>query len=378
VVHVTTTAEFTRLILWSDLRRLAAITDQTVACADGPEVAGLRHDGVRVLTIPIRRKLAPIADLRAIVALWRVLRRERFDLLHSYVPKGGLVGQIAGWLAGVPRRVHTWHGLLYAPTMPAWQRVVLPITDRIINRLAHRVLFISEADREAALGRRLCRPDRSRLVGTGVDLARFAPDAVPPGTRARVRRELGIPPDAFLVLTVGRYVADKGFRELAEAAAMLARADVAAHFVWIAPVFEGEQGVLPDALAQRADTVGSITRLGMQDDVRPFYAAADVLALPSYREGVPKVLIEAAAMGLPIVASDIPGCRQVIRSDDTGLLVPPADARALADALMGVRTNPDQARRRAEAARRDAVDRFDDAGPVERIQAVYRELLPGS
>ncbi|HEX9631364.1 MAG TPA: glycosyltransferase, partial [Gemmatimonadales bacterium] len=191
-------------------------------------------------------------------------------------------------------------------------------------------------------------------------------------------RELGIPPDAFLVLTVGRYVADKGFRELAEAAAMLARADVAAHFVWIAPVFEGEQGVLPDALAQRADTVGSITRLGMQDDVRPFYAAADVLALPSYREGVPKVLIEAAAMGLPIVASDIPGCRQVIRSDDTGLLVPPADARALADALMGVRTNPDQARRRAEAARRDAVDRFDDAGPVERIQAVYRELLPGS
>lgn len=376
-LHVCTVAEFFRHIVLSDLRFLRERMDVTLACADGPAVASLRAEGFRVVTFPIRRKLTPVADLRAITALTRVLRRERVDLLHSYVPKGGLVGQVAGTLARVPRRIQTWQGILHAPSMPRWQRIVLPATDRLINRLAHRVIYVSHGDLTFSIENGLCDPAKARFTGSGIDVERYDPAALPAEAGRQVRERLGIPPDAFVALSVGRFVADKGFRELADAAARLVARHDDLWFIWIAPVLAGEDGVLPDALARRPDLRGRVLKLPAQDDVRPYYRAADVFVHPSYREGVPKVLMEAAAMGLPIAASDIPGCREVLTDGDTGLLFPPRNVDRLTAALEEVYAGRAAARRRADAARRDVRQRFDQRALAERIGAVYEELGVG-
>jgi glycosyltransferase involved in cell wall biosynthesis len=375
VVHVTTTPDFVRHIMIHDLRRLRPRTDATVVCADGMALADVQKEGFRVVTIPIQRKLSPVADLRTLVRLYRLLRRERPDLVHTYVPKGGLLGQMAAWLARIPHRIHSCRGLLYTPDLASWRRALLRSTDRLTNRLAQRTIYISRADRDFSVRERLCPERRARYTGSGVDLAHFDPAALPAETRTVVRHELGIPDSARLALTVGRFVVDKGYRELAEAASAVANRRPECRFLWVAPVLAGEEGALPDDFIAARGLSAVVTRLLLQHDVRRLYAASDLLVHPSYREGVPRVLMEAAAMGLPIIASDIPGCREVVDHGSSGLLVPPRSAESIASAIEALLADGAAAARMALAARRTVERRFDQDQLTERIWGVYRELL---
>jgi glycosyltransferase involved in cell wall biosynthesis len=374
-VHVTTTAEFVRHILIHDLRRLRSRTEPTVVSAPGADLDGVRQEGIQVRTIPIRRKISPYGDLAAIWALLRLLWREPVDILHSYVPKGGLVGQLAGFVARVPARIHSCRGLLYTNDLPGWRRRLYRATDRLTNGLAHRTIFISRADRDLAVHEGLCQAGKARHTGSGIDLTHFDPAVLPGDTRARVREELGIPADSRVLLTVGRFVIDKGYRELGAAAKALSaeRADVRS--VWVAPVFADEEDALPGGFIDSLGLAGRVIRLPLQRDIRRLYLAADLLVHPSYREGVPRVLMEAAAMGLAIVASDIPGCREVLRTDDLGFLVAPRDADALLQGLRLALAHPEQAVERARRARAFVRSELDADRVAERIWDVYQEVL---
>jgi glycosyltransferase involved in cell wall biosynthesis len=329
------------------------------------------------MTIPIRRKLSPWADLRAIWRLWRILRRESFDIVHSWVPKGGLVGQLAGALAGVGARVHSCRGLLYTPTMPRWRRQLFRATDRLTYALAQRTLFNSGADRDHAVADGLVAAARAINSGSGIDLLHFTPSSASEQGAAALRSRLGIDADSPIVLTVGRFVEDKGYRELIDAAAELHRARPALRFVWVAPVVTGESGTLGDADIHAAGLGGIVHRVTHQDDVRPFYAMATVLAHATHREGVPRVLMEAAAMRVPIVATDIPGCREVVRNEETALLVPPHSARELARAIGRALDDPAASAERATRAEHDVRARFSQDAHAERIWATYQDLLVG-
>lgn len=375
VAHVTTTPEFVRHILIHDLRRLNARTEAVVFSAPGEGLDVLGAEGIPAHTIPIRRKITPLQDLRAIWTLVRRLRREPADLLHSYVPKGGLVGQLAGVLARVPARVHSCRGLLYTDDLAGWRRRLYRFTDRLTNRLAHRTIYISRADHDLSVREGLCDPRKARYTGSGIDLRHFDRGALPPDTRRRVRDELGVAADAPLVLTVGRYVVDKGYRELADAAVALRAERPDARFVWVAPVLTGEEGALPDAFIADRGLAEVVARLHIQQDVRRLYVAADLLVHPTYREGVPRVLMEAAAMGLPIVATGIPGCREVLRSEASGYLVPARDARALGDAILRALANPVETASRAARAQAEVREVQDTDRVAERILDVYAELL---
>jgi glycosyltransferase involved in cell wall biosynthesis len=377
VAHVTTTPEFVKHILIHDLRRLSGRTEATVICTDGPDLAEVRAEGIRVIPVPIERKITPTADLVALFRLVRLLRRERFDLVHTYVPKGGFLGQLAAALARAPARIHSCRGLLYTPTMPAWRRRLFRLTDRLTNALAHRTIFISRADRDFSVSSGLCSAAKARLTGSGIDLTHFDPARLPADTRAATRQELGLRSDAPVVLTVGRFVADKGYLELADAAASVRREHPEVRFVWVAPVLAGEEGALPEAFLESRGLAGTVLRLPMQRDVRRLYLAADLLAHPSHREGVPRVLMEAAAMGLPIIASDIPGCREVVTNGRTARLVPVRDSGALARAIGAALADPVETSALARLARISASECFDQDALTERIGAVYRELLKG-
>jgi glycosyltransferase involved in cell wall biosynthesis len=375
VVHVTTTPEFVRHILIHDLRRLQARTDATVVSAQGPDVDVVSREGFRMHTVPIRRKISPLADVAAIAALVRLLRREPVDLLHSYVPKGGLVGQVAGVLGRVPARVHSCRGLLYTDHLPAWRRWLYRFTDRLTNGLAHRTIYVSRADRDFSVRERLCNPRKARYTASGIDLKHFDVGALPSDTRARVREALDIPEGDPLLLSVGRFVIDKGYRELGAAAKALRAERPDAWFVWVAPVLVDEEGALPDSFVAELGLGGAVQRLPIQEDIRHLYVAADVLVHPTYREGVPRVLMEAAAMGLPIVASDIPGCREVVRAQDAGLLVRPRDPGALLDGLRQALADPAARAARAARARAFVREELDADRVAERIWQVYEEVL---
>jgi glycosyltransferase involved in cell wall biosynthesis len=374
VAYVTTVPEFARLILLHDLVRLRDRVEATVICAEGTGIEELRAAGVRVLTIPIRRKLSPLADLHAVWRLWRLLRRERFDVLHSWVPKGGLVGQLAGAMAGVAVRLHSCRGLLYTPEMSSWRRRLFRLTDRLTYALAHRTLFNSGADRDYVVGERLITPDRARYTGSGIDLAHFTRTSALEAEALVLRARLGLSADAPVVLTVGRFVVDKGYRELLEAARAIHTARPDLRFVWVAPTVTGESDTLSDRDIAAAGLAAIVHRVPHQDDVRPYYAMASVLAHATYREGVPRVVMEAAAMGVPIVATDIPGCREVIRAEETGLLVPDHDATALAEAILRTIGDPAATAERASGAERDVRARFSQDAHARRIWDAYDEL----
>ena len=377
VAHFTVPPEFVEKIMLDDLVRLRDREDATVICAPGPAVDAVRAAGFRVLTVAAHRKITPLQDIASLWELWKLLRRERFDLLHSYGPKGGLLGQLAAALARVPRRVHAWHGLLYMPGMRAWRRRLFRTTDRVTNGLAHRTIYISAADREFSVREGLCAPDTTRYTGSGIDLARYSLAAVPPGTREAVRARLGVGPDDVLVLTVGRFVADKGYRELAAAATALRGDHPRLRYVWAAPTLIGEDGVLPDSLPADHGIADIVTHLAYMAEVTELYASADLLVHPSYREGVPCALMEAAAMGVPVLATDIPGCREVVRHGETALLFAPRDPDALAAAVRAAIGDPAATRARAAAAERDVRARFDRNVLGDRIWAVHDELLAG-
>ncbi|WP_284351917.1 glycosyltransferase [Roseisolibacter agri] len=377
VAHVVPAADFVRHILIHDLRRMRDRVDSIVICSPGAALDDIRAEGFTVLEIPIARKIAPGTDVVSLARLVRALRAARVDLVHSYTPKGGLLGQLAARLAGVRRRIHSCRGLLYTPGMSPSLRRLLRATDRVTFAAADRSLFLSGADLAHVVETGLCAHDRATLTGSGIDLTAFDPAALPAGTREAVRAELGIPPDAPLVLTVGRYVADKGYRELADAAARVLATHPDVHFVWIAPAMDGEAGVLPDALHAEPPLRGRVHRLPLRHDVARFYVAADLLAHPSHREGVPRVVMEAAAMGLPIVASDIPGCREVVRDGETARLVPVGDAAAWAAALRDALDDPAGTAARAAAARADVRARFDQDALTRRILAAYDSVLAG-
>jgi len=376
IAHIAAAPEFVTHIMIHDLRRLRGTTEPTVICSDGPGLEQVRAEGFQVVTLPLRRKMAPLADLVAVWRLWRLLSRERFDLVHTYTPKAGLLGQLAAYLAGIPNRVHSCRGLLYVAGLTRLRKTLFRLTDRLTWSLAARTIFVSRADQEYAVREGLCDSSRTRCTGSGVDLRYFAPHE----SRMRVsaRRDLGLSADHFVFLTIGRFVGDKGYRELAEAAAVLWREDPRVRFVWLAPVMGNEEDVLPDSLRADWGLTDVVIQLPYRSDPRPLYAAADALVHPSYREGVPRVVMEAAAMGLPIVASDIPGCREVITPGVTGLLFRPGDSQALLRALRAMMQDPHGARTRAHAARDLIRRRFDQDSLTDRIWSVYKELVGSS
>lgn len=378
VAYVTAVADTVRLILMHDLLRLKDRVDATVICADGPGVDVIRGQGITVITIPIRRKLSVFADAKAVYCLWRILRVQRFDLLHSWAPKGGLIGQLAAVLAGVPARLHACRGLVYWPGMPQWRRRLYRFTDRVTNSLAHRTLFNSRADRDYAVAEGLCVSRKACFTGSGIDIGFFNRAEVRADEVERVRGGLGIPPGDPLILTVGRFVADKGYRELLKAAHVVHRTWPGARFVWLAPILQGEDSTMKSDCIAEAGLESVIARIDEVADPRRFYAAAAVLVHPSHREGVPRVLLEAAAMGLPIVASNIAGCREVVSHGRTALLFAPGDADAIVDAIHAVLRDPAAAATRARVARRDVLSRFDQDAHSAKIWLTYVELIRGT
>jgi len=310
--------------------------DVTVLCPerrkDEWEVA--RPHEVPIIEVPMEREIAPIQDLVSFWRLWRIMRVLRPTLTNVGTPKAGLLGGLSAWLNRVPCRFYTLHGLRFETTK-GLRRKLLIYAERLACRLAHRVVCVSQSVREKAIASGLTNQERTVVFGAGscngVDASRFAATPEMMRRAADLRRQLGIPVPAPVVLFVGRLTCDKGIPELMKAFLHLSSQFPELRLLLVGCFEDGDP--LPVETRKSLETHSRVIFAGAARDTAPYYAMADVLVLPSHREGLPTVVLEAQAAGKPVVGASATGIVDLVTEGETGLLFPVGDVTALAKAL---------------------------------------------
>lgn len=378
VAHLTTVASSLRYLLLPQLRAVRDLPGGTAIgiSAPGDDVGFLESDGITHVALgSSTRSMNPLADVRAAWELWQTLRRERIDVLHTHNPKPGLYGRVLGRLAGVPIVVNTTHGVYVGEHHAPWQRFLVLALEAVAARFSHAELIQNPEDVELLVSKRVNVRSRTRLLGNGIDLDRFRPGGVPEEVRRERRAELGAGPGTVVVGMVGRLVVEKGFRELFEAARELrARFPDGRYVVAAIGPDDPEKADAITPAEMRAAERDGVVFLGHRHDVEALYSAMDLFVLPSYREGFPRAAMEAAASGLPIVATDVRGCRQVVDHDVTGLLVPVRDGAALAEAIVALGEDADRREAMGKAAVERAQEQFDERQVVRIVLDTYRQV----
>ncbi len=327
--------------------------------------------------VPIARRITPLRDLRSVRTLAGILRQQRYDLVHAHTPKGGLIGMTAAARAGTPARIYTVHGLA-SETERGLKRRLIETAERVSCRLAHRVLAVSPSLRTLLTARRICPDEKVTILESGsacgIDLERFRRTPELCAAASGLRVELGIPADARVVGFVGRLVPDKGIHTLVRAFATLAKR---AEDLWLLVVgdFEPHRGPLDEDTLKTLANHPHIARLPFTEQIERCYAAMDVLALPTRREGLGMVLLEAGALGLPVVATRVTGCVDAVIDGQTGLLVPPEDPVALAEAIERLLDDRELARRLGASARARVEREFSQSRLIRAHLELYRQLL---
>lgn len=375
VAHITTIDLSLRYLLLNQMRYLQSRGyEVTGISAPGPDVPALEAAGIRHLAVPMTRRMTPLADLRALLQLVSLLRRERFDIIHTHNPKPGLIGQIAARLAGVPIVVNTIHGLYFHEQSPWLRRTVFSSLEHLAAMCSDRILSQSREDVDTLLALRVCRPDVIRHLGNGIDISRFLPGTVPMEVVARERAALNLG-DGPVVGFVGRLVAEKGLPELLEAAAIVRARVPSVRFLIVGPADDKKADALSPESASTYGVADICRFVGMRNDMPLMFALMNVFALPSHREGVPRSPMEASAMGVPSVVTDVRGCREVVEHERTGLIVPVKNPQALAQGILRMLEQPEDARRWGRAARDLAETRFDERRIFEVVAEEYDRLV---
>ena len=331
-----------------------------------------RGSGVTFVPLAIPRRIAIAGDIRALVGLWRLFRRERFDLVQSITPKAGLLAMVAAWAAGAPVRVHWFVGQVWA-TKRGVARWILKTLDRVTAGCSTHLLADSVSQRAFLVAERVAPEGQITVLGhgsvCGVDIERFHPDAT---ARTRIRAQYGIPADAVVSLYLGRLNREKGLPELAEAAARAGRRCARLHLLIVGP----DEGEMRESLEHTlAEMASRVTFVGFTPHPEAFMAAADIFLLPSHREGFGATVIEAAACGTPTIGTRIYGLTDAVADGETGMLVSVRDSTALADAI--IRLVEDDRLRVAmgDAARRRVERCFTQAHLTTAAAAYYDRLL---
>jgi glycosyltransferase involved in cell wall biosynthesis len=348
--------------------RSVPLTTEEAALTKG-DLKLLSQAGMKVFEVPtLVREARPILDVWALVALWRLLCRERPAIVHTHTSKAGAVGRLAAWLARVPVVIHTPHGHIFYGYYGTVASAIIRLLERLLAKITDRIVTLTDRGAQEHVRYGIAGAEKFATIHSGIDLAHFRSVQVDPAVK---RKELGLPPEGLIVGTVGRLVPIKGLEWLLKAASR-----VLAEFPQACFVIIGDGPMLGE-LMQLTSKLGIGLRMvfvGAREDVPECLAALDLFVLPSLNEGMGRVLLEAMAVGCPVVATRVGGIPDIVADGTTGLLVPPRDDRALAEAILTLLR--DRSRRAAygEAARRHVDGRFDVETMVRNIERLYDEV----
>ena len=336
-----------------------------------PELETIRErEGVRTIAVPMERHISLWRDIKALIKMIGVMRRERPDIVHSITPKAGLVSMMAAWLARVPVRMHTYTGLVF-PTSTGMKQRILIWMDKLLCRCA---TYINPEGQGVAddLKRFHITKKPLHIIGNGnvrgVDMDYWNRDQV---TRD-VRKELDIVPTDIVLLFVGRLVRDKGINELIEAFSKIGNEHVKLILVGS---YEDALDPLAKKTMQHINSDKRIFAVGRQEDVRPYYTASDIFVFPSYREGFPNTVLEAGALGLPSIVTDINGAREIIIEGKNGIIIPSKNVDVLCEAMKRMIDNPDLRQKLASQARELVASRYEQKWLWGELMKVYDSLV---
>ena len=336
IIRITTVPISLKVLLKKQLRFMSTYFEVVGVSSPGKTLAEVsEQEGIRTVGVNMTRAITPVQDLRAIWSLYRLFRKEKPIIVHTHTPKAGLLGMLAGRLAGVPVRLHTVAGL---PLMEAKgkKRLILEKVEKITYASATKVYPNSGNLASFILQNKFCPPSKVKVLGNGssngIDTNFFNRSRELEKTAEELRQELKINPADFVFVFIGRLVKDKGIEELVEAFGRIKNQYQSAKLLLVGP-FEPELDPISDKTQTAISNDDRITLVGFQQDVRPYFLISNVLAFPSYREGFPNVPMQAGCFELPSIVTDINGCNEIIVEGENGLIIPAKDVEGLVNAM---------------------------------------------
>lgn len=373
MAHVAASAMTPRFLLLPQLRAAQSAGYRvSVICGPGSHLSGVRDMGIAVFEVPFVRRAIAADHFLVVVQLVRLFWKERIDILHVHTPVAAALARVAAAMSPVPVVIYTAHGFYFHDNMPRHQRFAWRGLEWLLSKQTDLVFSQSAEDVKTNHGQGIGLFPHIRYLGNGTDPERYKFSAE---LRGQIREELGIPAQAFAVCFVGRLVQEKGADELLSAVRELLDDAKDVHLILVGETLASDRDPLEsqdvlDELTAR----GRLHATGFQDNPHPYLVAGDAFCLPSWREGLPRSIIEAMFAERPVVATDVRGPREEVVEGVTGYLVPPRDAAALASALHRLVSNPAGAVEMGRKGRIRALSAFNEQDVIQRILRAYATL----
>ncbi|HMM16031.1 MAG TPA: glycosyltransferase family 4 protein [Petrimonas sp.] len=417
LLRLTTSSISLDKLIPGQLRFLSQYYDVVGAASDiGSLQCVGEREGVRVVDVKMAREISLVQDVKSLLNLIRLIRLEKPIIVHANTPKASLLGMIAAWLCRVPHRIYTVTGLRFEGESGRF-RTLLVGMERLTCAFATKVIPEGEGVKKRLIQEKITRKPLSVILNgniNGIDTAHFSRSHYPEEVRKALRDELGIGENDFVFVFVGRMTSHKGVNELISAFAEVSRSEFrvssfedaritnprdeekrkevddtqsakslslrgevwrgASKLLLVGPLEQELDPLLPETLHE-IESNKDVISVGYQDDVRPYLAISDALAFPSYREGFPNVVMQAGAMDLPSIVTDINGCNEIIIEGENGVIIPAKDAEALRTAMRQFLDNPDNTEKMASRSRKMIVERYEQQAVWEALLEEYRALL---
>ena len=383
LIRITTVPISFKVLLKGQLRFMTSNGfDVKGVSSEGEELREVReNEGIVMEAINMSRKITPFQDLKSLWEMWNFLRKEKPQIVHTHTPKAGIIGMLAARLAGVPHRLHTVAGL---PLMEATgiKRKILNFVEKLTYSSATKVYPNSKGLYDFILQNNFTQSNKLKIIGNGssngINTTFFSPVQVSEIEKVALREKLNIQPDDFVFVFVGRIVSDKGINELIKAFSELQTAEnneqIGIKLLLVGGLESDLDPLNPETLAE-INQNRDIISVGFQQDVRPFFAISDALAFPSYREGFPNVVMQAGAMGLPSIVSDINGCNEIIVEGENGLIIPSKNVEKLKEKMLTLAKDKNLYIKLKENSHRMIENRYEQSVVWKALLEEYEGLL---
>lgn len=376
LIRITTVPLSLKVLLKGQLHFMSQFFEVVGISSSGSELDEVKlREGIRVKAVEMTRQITPFQDLKSLWKLYQILKKEKPEIVHTHTPKAGLLGMMAAKLAGVPIRIHTVAGM---PLMEAkgLKRMILNQVEKVTYSSATQVYPNSNGLYEFILDEKFTPASKLKIIGqgssNGIDTDYFSPEQISEKQKEELKSELGIQNEDFVFVFVGRLVKDKGINELVFAFSKL---EARSSKLLLVGDFESELDPLTSETLIEINENPAILSIGFQSDVRPYFAISHCLVFPSYREGFPNVVLQAGAMGLPSIVSDINGCNEIVSDSQNGIIIPVKNAIAIQEAMQKLMADKALYEKLKVNARTPITSRFEQKRIWDELKSEYQQLL---
>jgi glycosyltransferase involved in cell wall biosynthesis len=336
LIRITTVPISLKTLLRGQFQFMSNSFDVIGISSEGKELRDVEiNENIKVVPLEMTRKITPIKDVIAVLKLYTYLKKEKPQIVHTHTPKAGIVGMLASYLANVPNRLHTVAGLPLLESKGV-KRTLLNFVEKLTYTCATKIYPNSYGLKAIIIEEKFCKVSKLKVLANGssngIDTSSFNPENFSKEQNEILRKELALAEEDVVFIFVGRLVGDKGVHELIAAFDNLSKSFQHIKLLLVGD-FESDLDALNNHTLKMIDDNSAILSAGFQQDVRPYFAIADALVFPSYREGFPNVVLQAGAMGLPSIVSDINGCNEIIKEEENGLIISVKDSEAIYKAM---------------------------------------------